>query len=123
MRKLDICDRCHFCAHSPHLLCAIHPVGVTGETCLDYRPGTDDDPVLAFYEPLEQWQPLGAVRYGDELVLDPVKKLTEAQQLELLNTHPLFTGRCPNCEKPMQQTESRRVHWDCEHCGWIDDSV
>jgi len=24
---------------------------------------------------------------------------------------------------PLLQTEPPRVHWDCEHCGWVDDSV
>lgn len=123
MAKLDICDHCRFCAHSPYLVCVIHPSGVESDRCLDYMPDVENDPALAFYEPLDQWQPLGAVRYGDELVLDPVKKLTDAQRLALLDSHPLFTSRCPNCEMPLHEKRPQRVHWDCAHCGWVDDSI
>jgi hypothetical protein len=45
------------------------------------------------------------------------------QQLELLDTHPLFTGRCPRCEMTYPQYETPPIHWDCSACGWIDDSV
>ena len=45
------------------------------------------------------------------------------QQLELLDTHPLFTGRCPQCEMTYPQYETPPVHWDCPECGWMDDSV
>ena len=45
------------------------------------------------------------------------------QQLELLDTHSLFTGRCPECEMTYPQYETPPVHWDCPECGWMDDSV
>jgi hypothetical protein len=45
------------------------------------------------------------------------------QQLELLDTHPLFTGRCPQCEMTYPKYEQPPVHWDCPECGWMDDSV
>jgi hypothetical protein len=32
------------------------------------------------------------------------------QQLELLDTHPLFTGRCPRCEMTYPQYETPAVH-------------
>lgn len=122
MPKLDCCDRCHFYSHSLYMVCAVHPDGVEGDTCLDFRPDPErlEDEALAFYDP---WQPEGASYYGDELVVEPVQRLTNAQRLELLDSHPLFTGRCPNCEMPIRQTEPPRVHWDCGHCGWKDDSV
>lgn len=124
MKKLDICDHCLFCAHTPHLVCAVHPSGVAGDECLDFRHSPDNDPTLAFYEPVEEWQPLGAATYGDEVVrCSSVKRFTDEQRLELLDTHPLFTGRCPNCEMPLHEREPARVHWDCEHCGWMDDAV
>ncbi|WP_225914064.1 hypothetical protein [Leptolyngbya ohadii] len=73
-------------------------------------------------EPEEQWQPEGAAYYNGELVLQPRQRaLTE--QLHLLDTHPLFTGRCLNCEMPLLPTNPIQVHWDCLSCGWIDDSV
>jgi hypothetical protein len=118
MPKLDICDRCHFYSHSPYMVCFIHPNGVETEDCEDFCPNAYQQG-----EPLEWWEPVGANYYGGELVLDPVQRLTNEQRLELLDSHPLFTGRCPHCEMPMRQTEPRRVHWDCEHCGWKDDSL
>jgi hypothetical protein len=123
MRKLDCCDLCRFCAHSPHLVCALHPDGVEGSSCNDFelRLEIPDEEAMAWYG--EQWQPEGAIYYGGELILEPVQQLTMEQRLDLLDTHPLFTGRCPNCEMPLRQTDPPRVHWDCEHCGWVDDSV
>jgi predicted RNA-binding Zn-ribbon protein involved in translation (DUF1610 family) len=118
MPKLDICDRCHFYAHNPHLVCTIHPTGVAGATCLDFRPNQYQKG-----NPMEWWAPVGASYYGDELVITPLQRLTNEQRLELLDAHPLFTGRCPHCEMPIRRTEPARVHWDCPECGWVDDSV
>jgi hypothetical protein len=42
--------------------------------------------------------------------------------VERLDSDPLFTGRYPDCEMPLLQTDPPRVHWDCD-CGWVDDSV
>lgn len=133
MAKLDCCDtpqewrcqRCDYYAHSPHMVCGVHPGGVEGDSCADFRAATGaiaapDDP-LAWYD--DQWQPEGASYYGGELVLEPVQGLTLEQRLELLDTHPLSTGRCPNCEMPLRQTDPPRVHWDCGNCGWVDDSL
>lgn len=41
MRKLPQCDYCLFCAHDYHVVCALHPAGPGGETCLDFRPDPD----------------------------------------------------------------------------------
>jgi hypothetical protein len=56
LHKLPSCDRCHFYARSNQLVCAIHPLGATENSCLDFRAvdltpyeleyGT---PVLNFY--------------------------------------------------------------------------
>lgn len=125
MGKLDCCDRCQFYAHTPYLICAMHPTGVEGERCPDFRPippdwaKPDDDP-LSWYG--DEWQPDGASYYGGELVLQPEQRLSLLQRWELLDWHPLFTGRCPQCEKPLR-VGSPSVHWDCDSCGWQDDSV
>lgn len=42
--------------------------------------------------------------------------------LELLETHPIFTGRCPDCGYEFDADELP-VHFDCPECGWIDDSI
>ncbi|MBD2109996.1 hypothetical protein [Nodosilinea sp. FACHB-13] len=125
MTKLDCCDLCEYCAHSPYLVCAEHPRGVEGDRCPDFRMNTGavavpDDP-LAWYG--EEWQPAGASYYDSELVLDPVQRLNLEQRLEMLDTHPLFTSRCPNCEMPVPKATEGQIHWDCGHCGWADDSL
>jgi len=121
--KLDCCDRCRFYAHHPLLVCGVHPMGVDGGHCPDFELDLTipDDEAVAWYG--EQWQPEGASYYGDDLVLEPVQQMTMAQRLDLLDSHPLFTERCPHCEMPLRQMEPPRIHWDCDHCGWVDDSV
>ena len=116
MPKIPECERCLRCAHNPYIVCAIHPDGVDGDRCLDFR----EDPHA---EPLELWEPEGASYYNGELILQPKQRWTPLQQLELLDYHPMFTGRCPNCEMPFPKYETSPVHWDCNQCGWMDDSV
>jgi hypothetical protein len=125
MAKLDCCNLCKYCAHSPYLVCAEHPGGVEGNSCKDFRLAIRERP--SSDAPLawsgEGWQPEGASYYDGELILDPVQRLTLEQRLELLDTHPLFTGRCPNCERPIALGLAGQVHYDCGHCGWVDDSI
>ncbi|MEH2447956.1 MAG: hypothetical protein V7K18_19930 [Nostoc sp.] len=61
--------------------------------------------------------------YNGELILQPQQGRTQQQQLELLDTHPLFTGKCPQCNYEFDRDWSARVHWDCPECGWMDDTV
>ena len=100
-------------------------MGVEGDSCSDFRLAMRERPIpddpMAWYS--DQWQPQGASYYGGELILDPVQRLSLEQQLEMLDVHPLFTGRCPNCERPIPQAAPGQIHWDCGHCGWGDDSV
>ena len=65
-----------------------------------------------------QW---GASYYNGELILHR-PSLSPSELVELLDWHPLFTGRCPECEMPIQ-SDPLPLHWDCVHCGWTDDSV
>jgi hypothetical protein len=113
---LSQCDRCSYNTRNPHLPCAVHPGKIVDAQCSDFVP----NPSLPAGE---WWEPEGASYYGGELVIDPVQRWTREQQLALLDCHPLFTGRCPGCELPMTQTTPARVHWDCQECGWKDDSV
>jgi hypothetical protein len=94
-----------------------HPTGPNTDTCPDFQENPNA-------EPEELWEPEGASYYGGELILQrPAAVDTLEQQLELLDTHPLFTGRCPQCEMTYPQYETPPVHWDCSACGWMDDSV
>lgn len=116
MSKIPECDRCLLYAHNPHLICAVHPMGVSGDLCLDFRLNPNA-------EPEELWEPKGASYYNGELILQPRRRLTPEQQLELLDSHPLFTGTCPRCGQAFEKVNPPPVHWDCSECGWIDDSV
>jgi ribosomal protein L37AE/L43A len=41
-----------------------------------------------------------------------------SQQWEILETHPFFTGICPNCETAYLQNV-KIIHYDCQSCGWM----
>jgi len=56
--------------------------------------------------------------YNGELILQPRQRWTREEQLELLNTHPLFTGKCPKCGYRFSLENLPKGHWDCSHCGW-----
>ncbi|MCW6050122.1 hypothetical protein K4039_08510 [Lyngbya sp. CCAP 1446/10] len=101
MPKLPQCDRCLLYARNPHLICAVHPTGPTADTCLDFR----EDPNTA---PDELWEPEGVSYYNGELIPQPRLRWTAAEQLELLDAHPLFTGRCPQCSHPFPKYEIPR---------------
>lgn len=116
MPKIPDCDRCLLNAHNPYLVCAIHPFGPDDNSCLDFRPATNA-------EPEELWEPEGASYYSGELILQPRQRWTREEQLELLDYHPLFTGKCPQCKFEFPRYERPPVHWDCLECGWMDDTV
>ena len=115
MGKIPECDRCRFNLYNPYLLCHDYPGGIESDTCPHFAPDPDA-------KPEELWEPEGASYYNGELILQPQQHLTREEQLELLNTHPLFTGRCPHCEMPIPYLRDR-VHYDCSECGWMDDTV
>jgi hypothetical protein len=113
--KIPECDRCLLYSHNPYLICAVHPSGVDGDRCLDFRP----DPNA---EIEERWSPQGYSWYGNELIRDRTSRYTQEEQLFILNTHPLFTGVCPECGYQFDRTNPP-VHYDCPECDFIDDSV
>jgi len=49
-------------------------------------------------------------------------RLTKSEQLQLMMTHPFFTGCCPSCGHEFTTVETRPLHWDCQHCGWVDEA-
>lgn len=106
-----LCHRCQYFLNSPHLVCAVNPRGPASETC-------DDFEAIAPVEAAPERQPLGGGYYKGDWIPQPFPTLTEAEQLALLDEHPLFTGRCPNCEMPM--AESVEGRWACGHCDWED---
>lgn len=110
-------DECHHCQRfsgsldPTHLVCAVHPSGPAQVPCPD------------FAKVVGQWEPLGAGYYDGELVLQPEHYLSTEERLEILDTHPLFTGKCPECGFVF--AEAPEIHWDCPNpeCDWLDDSV
>ena len=114
--KIPDCDRCLLYARNPHLVCGVHPDGVDSDRCLDFRP----DPNA---EVEEQWSPQGYSWYGDELIPNRTSRYTPEQQLQILDSHPFFTGVCPNCGYKFDKKNPPKVHWDCPVCDWMDDSV
>lgn len=116
MPKLPECNYCQLYAHSSYLVCAIHPSGPSTPECLDFAP-------VPSLQAQELWEPEGASYYGGELILNRPSRWTPDEQLELLDTHPLFTGRCPECGWQFSQVATQLIHWDCPECGWKDDSV
>lgn len=87
-------------------------------------------------EPEELWEPEGARFVNGELIVERDRSFyngkeiiqirqrwTREEQMELLDWHPLFTGRCPQCGAAMERDYRALVHWDCPACGWFDDTV
>jgi hypothetical protein len=116
MPKILNCNYCLLYAHNPHIVCAVHPTGVDGDSCIDFQEDS-----TAQIE--ELWQPEGATYYNGELILQPRPRWTQQQQLELLDWHPIFTGKCPQCGYEFESKYTSRVHWDCPECGFVDDTV
>lgn len=126
IRKLPECMRCRFYSGNPYLFCAVMPDGPIGNFCAYFAPDLDTSDEL--------WAPPGTQYIDDELVIErvtyngeeilpPRQYLTREEQLEILDPHPMFTGKCPQCEYTFDRDYTARVHWDCPECGWMDDSV
>ena len=43
------------------------------------------------------------------------------ERLEILETHPFFTGVCPECGETIWG--EGLVHYDCQNCGFRDDLI
>ncbi|MBD1835402.1 hypothetical protein H6F61_22630 [Cyanobacteria bacterium FACHB-472] len=125
MPKIPECNSCQLNRHNPFIVCAVHPAGPNSDCCLDFRPTAESG---------ELWEPKGAKYIHDKLELEqptydgepvpmPRQRFTPEEKLELLDYHPMFTGRCPYCEMPFDMKKPPSVHWDCKQCGWLDDSV
>lgn len=148
MLKISECVRCLYYANDHHLLCAAYPYCPDGDTCIDFSPNlelegkrfTDFLSLLqrdiehltsneSFSNPfgLEPdealWEPEGASYYAGELILQLEQRWTREEQLELLDTHPIFTGCCPEYGYKFSSVNPPQVHWDCLNCTWKDNSL
>jgi len=120
MPKIPECYRCQLYSLTLHLVCAIHPSGPETDKCLDFAPNAT---AAIANEDDDLWFPVEDSFYNGELIPESHNRLTREEQWELLETHPLFTGRCPQCVYTFSQEEPPAVHWDCPSCGWVDESV
>jgi uncharacterized C2H2 Zn-finger protein len=75
-----------------YLVCGIHPCGPAESPCPDHAPVVED------------WVPVGGAYYDGELVRDSPFYMTTEDRLHLVETHPRFTGRCPQCGTIFQET-------------------
>jgi hypothetical protein len=102
------------------VVCAVHPDGVDGDRCPDF---------LLDPEFKELWSPIGFTFIDDQLYRMPIvydvdfePTLERSQQWEILNSHPFFTGVCPNCGGSYPHNV-KIIHYDCQSCGWMDDNL
>jgi hypothetical protein len=109
MPKIPDCDRCQYFLNSLYLVCAINPCGPEGDTCEDFS-------VIAQADTEVERQSLGGGYYLGDWIPQPFPIATVEEQTALLDWHPLFTGRCPNCETPVVETVEGG--WKCGHCEW-----
>lgn len=108
MPKLPQCDNCLLYHRRLGLneVCTIHPQGVEGSSCLDFR------------QKISQ-----ASYYNGQLIVQPKQTKTKEEKLELLDNHPFFTGICPECGYTFDRDYVSRIHFDCPDCGWLDNSI
>lgn len=52
--------------------------------------------------------------YNGKKIQQSLQRLTQEDKMKLLNTHPLFTGRCPCCEIPLKV---EKPEWHCHQCS------
>lgn len=114
MPKIPKCDRCQYFLHSPYLICAVNPHGPDGSTCEDFAAISEMDAAA-------NKQPLGGGYYLGDWIPQPFPAVPGGEQLALLDWHPQFTGRCPNCEMPV--TAAAAGQWKCGHCDWQESVI
>ncbi len=112
MPKLPECDNCLLYSHNPHIVCVVHPDGVEGENCLDFRL----DPNA---EAEELWQPEGASYYNSELILQPQQRWTQQQKLELLDWLQCLLVSVPSAVHPLTETTPQECIGIVNAVGWM----
>ena len=110
------CDRCQFFAFSEFLVCSLHPSGPRDlQHCSDFDPWPDGKIF---------WAPVGSGFYevaeAEDFQLNRARtSLSLMEQLEKIEAHPIFSGRCPQCGHKLGYAP--RYLWNCDRCGWQDD--
>lgn len=129
MPKIPDCDRCRFYEGNPYIVCANFPSGPGDDFCPHFALDPDGNQRNCGNrkEPRFVNGDLVIGRdlsfYNGEEIIQPRQRWTPEEQLDLLDSHPMFTGRCPQCEVTFPRYDKPPVHWDCPACGWVDNSV
>ena len=85
-------------------------------------------------EPDMNWSPTGTdyvngelvmkeSYYNGELIKQPQQRFSKEEMLYLIDTHPLFTNTCPNCNYEFEKQDSPSTHYNCPECGWDDSDI
>ena len=90
------------------MVCGVNPRGPEGKTCADFSAIARADTTTR--------QPIGGDYYLGDWIPQPFPTLTTANQQALLDGHPQFTSRCPNCETLIAQANEGQ--WKCGYCEW-----
>jgi hypothetical protein len=49
-----------------------------------------------------------------------LSQLNYFEQIQVLTTHPFFTGQCPQCKQKLALVERTPGHSSCSSCDWTD---
>lgn len=58
--------------------------------------------------------------YKHDTLTQVLSRLTRAEQLQVIITHPFFTGQCPQCQHKFAGIDLDLIDWHCVWCGWVD---
>ena len=88
MSKLPECASCLFYARDTHLICAMHPSGPSGDTCLDFRPDPKLEGKHLGLGAADEVSELedGVTYYNGELIRQPKQLLWHREEIP----SPLF---------------------------------
>jgi hypothetical protein len=92
----------YFTPTTPHLVCWEHLNGLDSD-CLDFRANPK-------FQEEEPCSPEGYYWYNGELREIRTSQLTSEQKLEILDTHPFFTGQCPSCVHEFDRANLPMIH-------------
>jgi hypothetical protein len=113
MSKTEECDRCaNFSGYEGNsfLVCAMHPAGPSEAPCPDWDLVENDG-----------WFLFAEADVDGEQVLAQASLLEACDRNIEIMIHPSLSGRCPDCGFEFDRRQPP-LHWDCDICGWMDDS-
>jgi hypothetical protein len=49
-----------------------------------------------------------------------LSQLNYAEQIQVITSHPFFTGQCPQCKQKLALVSRTPGQSSCSTCGWTD---